>query len=49
MGGVLSELTLDNLGLWHPVTFFSQKMILAETSYETHDDELLAIVEAFKT
>ena len=24
-------------------------MILAETKYETHNDELLAIVEAFKT
>ena len=57
--GVLSQLasgtspdrvvTKTNLGQWHPVAFFSRKMILAETRYETHDGELLAIVEAFKT
>ena len=34
---------------WHPVAYFSRKMIPAETRYETHDGELLAIVEAFKT
>ena len=33
----------------HPMAFFSQKMILAKTQYETHNEELLAIVEAFKT
>ena len=49
IGGVLSQLTLDNLGQWHPVTFFLQKMILAETRYKTHNGELLAIVKAFKT
>ena len=49
IGGVLSQLTWDNLGRWHPVTFFSYKMIPAETRYKTHDGELLAIVEAFKT
>ena len=49
IGGVFSQLTLDNLGRWHPVAFFSRKMIPAETKYETHDGELLAIVEAFKT
>ncbi len=31
------------------MAFFSRKMIPAETRYETHDGELLAIVEAFKT
>ena len=31
------------------MAFFSRKMIQAETRYETHDGELLAIVEAFKT
>ncbi len=31
------------------MAFFSRKMIPAETWYETHDGELLAIVEAFKT
>ena len=49
IGGVLSQLTSDDLGRWHPVAFFSRKMILAETRYKTHDGELLAIVEAFKT
>ena len=34
---------------WHPVTYFSRKMILAKTQYKTHDSELLAIVKAFKT
>ena len=47
--GVLSQLTLDNLGQWHLVAVFFYKMISAETKYETHDDELLAIVEVFKT
>ena len=49
IGGVLSQLTSDDLGRWHPVAFFSRKMIPAETRYETHNGELLAIVEAFKT
>ena len=34
---------------WHPVAYFSRKMIPAQTRYETHDGELLAIVKAFKT
>ena len=46
---VFNQLTLDDLGQWHPVAFFLRKMISAETRYETHDGELLAIVEAFKT
>ena len=49
IGGVLSQLTSDDSGRWHPVAFFSRKMIPAETRYETHDGKLLAIVEAFKT
>ena len=49
IGGVLNQLSSDNLGRWHPVAFFSCKMIPAETRYETHDSELLAIVEVFKT
>ena len=39
----------SKIGQWHPVAFFSQKMILAKTQYKTHNQELLAIVEAFKT
>ncbi len=49
IGGILSQLTSDDLGRWHPVAFFSRKMIPAETWYETHNNELLAIVKAFKT
>ena len=48
IGGVLSQLTSAS-GQWNPVAYFSRKMIPAETRYETHDGELLAIVEAFKT
>ena len=47
--GVLSQLALNNLGQWHLVAFYLQKMILAKTWYKTYDGELLAIVEAFKT
>ena len=49
IGGILSQLTLDDLGRWYPVAFFLQKMIPAETRYEIHDSKLLAIVKAFKT
>jgi hypothetical protein len=33
---------------WHPVAFWSRKMIPAERNYDTHDQELLAIVKSFK-
>ncbi|RMZ74716.1 hypothetical protein DV738_g5685, partial [Chaetothyriales sp. CBS 135597] len=33
---------------WHPVAFFSRKLKEAEQNYETHDAELLAIVEGFR-
>ena len=61
IGGVYSQLSSDwialdglnltkfNFGQWHPVAYFSRKMIPAETQYKTHDAKLLAIVEAFKT
>ena len=57
IGGVLSQLTPNQVTLddaigsnvdWHLVVYFSKKMIPAETRYETHNDELLAIVESFK-
>ena len=47
IGGVLNQLTLNNLRQWHPVVFFLQNMISAKTRYETHNNELLAIVEVF--
>ena len=49
ISGILNQLTSDDSGQWHPIAFFSRKMILAETRYETHNGELLAIVEAFRT
>ena len=48
IGGVLSQLTND-LGQWLPMAYFLCKMILAKTQYKTHNRELLAIIEAFKT
>ena len=47
--GVFSQLTSDNSSRGHSIAFFSRKMISAETRYKTHNGELLAIVEAFKT
>ena len=49
IGGVLSQLIPDHSGQWHLVAFFFFKMISAETRYETHNVEFLAIIEAFKT
>ena len=49
IGEVLSQLISDNLGQWHPVAYYFQKMIPAKTRYKTHNGEFLAIVEAFKT
>ena len=44
--GVVTKI---DLGQWYPVAFFSRKMIPTETRYKTHNGELLAIIEAFKT
>ena len=48
IAGILSQ--IGNVEVdpnWHPVAFYSRKLIAAERNYETHDQELLAIVEAF--
>ncbi len=42
-------LSKSEIGQWHPVAFFFQKMTPAENRYETYNQGLLAIVEAFKT
>jgi hypothetical protein len=47
ISGIYSQKQDD--GQWHPVAFYSRKLISAETRYETHDLEMLAIVNAFKT
>ena len=59
ISGVLSQqasgtspdglVTKTNLSQWHPVAFFSRKMISAETEYQIHNGKLLAIVKVFKT
>ena len=44
-----SNLNKSDFGYWYLVAYFSRKMIPAETQYKTHNIELLAIVEVFKT
>ena len=46
IAGTLSQQNDD--GNWRSMTFMSRKMISAEQNYETHDQKLLAIVQAFK-
>lgn len=36
-------------GQWYPMAFFLRKMIPAKIQCKTHNQELLTIVEAFKT
>jgi len=33
---------------WHPVAYWSRKLVPAETRYKVHDQELLAIIESFR-
>ena len=47
VAGILSLRTDD--GDIHPVAFYSRTLHGAELNYDTHDKELLAIFEAFKT
>ena len=47
IAGILSVRTND--GDVHPVAFFSRTLTGAELNYDTHDKELLAIFQAFKT
>ena len=37
IGGALSQLTLDDLGQWHPVAYYLQKIIQAKTQYRTYN------------
>jgi hypothetical protein len=52
LAGTLSQWVPDTTepknGEWHPVAFFSKKLEPAEQNYETHDQELLAIVKSFE-
>ena len=49
LAGILSQLQ-EHGGQkeWHPIAFHSRKLIPAEQRYETHDQELLAIVDSFQ-
>lgn len=47
--GIFNQLISNNLRWWHPVVFLSWKMIPADICYKTHDAELFALVEVFKT
>ena len=42
-------ITKTNLSQWHLIAFFLRKIIPVETQYETYNNELVAIVTAFKT
>lgn len=44
-----SDFSKFEIGQWHLLAFFSQKIIPIETWYKTHNYELLAIIEVFKT
>jgi reverse transcriptase-like protein len=46
LGAILSQKGED--GLWRPVAFFSKQFKGAELRYGTPDQEMMAIVEAFK-
>ena len=46
MAAIISQKQED--GTWHPVAFWSRKLTEVESRYETHDQELLAIVQSFK-
>jgi hypothetical protein len=45
IGGVISQQHPNGL---HPVSFYSRKLCSEELNYDTHDKELIAIVECFK-
>jgi hypothetical protein len=48
-GCILSQLFGKDVDArWHPVAFYSRKFIPAEVNYDVHDQELLAIVLAFR-
>ena len=44
---IFSQLDKEDY-LWYSIAFWSRKMISAEENYETHNQELLAIIMAFK-
>ena len=47
LAAIISQIQVDSHK--HPVAFLSRKLNKAERAYVTHDQELLTIVQAFKT
>jgi hypothetical protein len=50
ISGILSQLVPNDARVlqWKPVDFYSRKLIQAEYNYDTHDQELLAIVKSLE-
>jgi hypothetical protein len=50
IGAICSQFVpdADKKGQWRPIDFFSKKLNSAQYNYDTHDKELLAIVESVK-
>jgi hypothetical protein len=50
ISGILSQYVPEGAdsGQWRPVDFYSRKLIAAEYNYDTHDQELLAIVKSLE-
>ena len=46
IAAILTQIQADDH--WHPTAFSSRKLKPSERNYATHDQELLAILEAFK-
>lgn len=46
---ILSQLTFENLGQWHPMSFLSQKMIPIEIQHKTRNHKFLIIVKMYKS
>src|SRR5690606_32676612 len=46
IGAICSQ--KDNNGIMHPIAFYSRSLTPAERNYHIHDQELLAIIEAFE-
>lgn len=47
--GILSHLTLHDLGQCYLIAFISSKMIPIKIRYETHNGKFSGIIEVFKT
>ena len=46
LGAIISQQRFDEK--WHPIAFYSQKLIIPKQNYKIHNKELLAIVDSIK-